>query len=64
MVCIVQYQAFSKAHGIGTGRGGMVEGTRIEVIGEEGWETEGDGGLVVLVDYQFSSVRSLAAAVD
>ena len=63
MIGIVQCQTFSKADGICTGRGGMVQGTRVEVIGEEGRETEGDGGLVVLADNWLSGVGILAAAL-
>lgn len=50
VIDIIQRKAFSEGDWIGTGRCWMIQGTRIEVIGEEGWETEGGGGLIALVD--------------
>ena len=41
----------------------MVQGTGIKVIREEGRETEGGGGLVVLADNLLSRIRRLAAAL-
>ena len=43
MIDIVKCQTFSKTDGIGTGRGGVVEGTGIKVVRKEGWKTEGRG---------------------
>jgi hypothetical protein len=63
MIDVVECQTFSKADGIGTGGSGVVEGTRIEVVGEECRKTEGGGGLVVLADNWLSGVRCLAAAL-
>ena len=63
MIDIVECQTFSEADRIGTRGGGMVEGTGIKVVREEGRETEGGGGLVVLVDNWLSGVGSLAAAL-
>ena len=63
LIGIVDCQTFSEADGIGTRWGGMVEGTGIKVVREEGWETEGGRGLVVLMDNWFSGVGSLAAAL-
>ena len=41
----------------------MVQGTRIEVVREEGREAERGGGLVVLLDNWLSGIRSLAATL-
>lgn len=63
LIDIVECQTFSEADGIGTGGGGVVESTRIKVVREKGRETEGGGGLVVLVDNWLSGVRGLAATL-
>ena len=41
----------------------MVQGTRIEVIGEDNWETEGGGGLVVPADNWLGGVEAFAASL-
>lgn len=63
MVDIIQRKAFSEGDWIGTGWCWVIQGTRIEVIGEEGRETEGGGGLIVLVDNWFCGVRTFAATL-